>query len=347
MERGPAVRPAVRPGVDAEGAGVALPAKRRSDPFHDLQEALPVAVGQIGVHRQRIDPGELPLAVDLLAVDADDAQLGRGEEGGAAVVRDAVQPGLEEERPVLLEQALDRPPRFLVFEARVRERSVLGDVAVTARGREGGLDHPARRGGTGGEDAVELRRRLHHPGSRQRATQRLGDAQVEGAVVDGGDDRRRRGRQVPDQLAKRRVPGDLAGPWRGAQADRVRRLAPGEDLGRGGDRRERAGRRRPQAVAVAGEDAELGGEARGGLPDGLARLPAARASGVAEAGEVVLGEQVAEDQPRPGRHVGHQGRLSSSRRMNSASSPAASRPARWKRVPRARAGRSGQVRWRR
>src|SRR6185369_10686796 len=97
------------------------------------------------------------------------------------------------------------------------------------------------------------------------------------------------------------------------------------------------GRREPETVAVPREDTELGPQSRDGAQDVLVGLPVTPA-GIGQPGEVVLGEEVAEDAAT------HRS-LSSSLWMNSASSPAASRPARWKVAPRARSGRRGQVRW--
>lgn len=130
-----------------------------------------------------------------------------------------------------------------------------------------------------------------------------------------------------------------------AEGGSLRGLPPGQDLAgrlgrtafehrlrQTGDRGQplRLDRRRnPQPVAVAGEDAQQRGRAGDRVEDFPRRCPRPARP------EVVLAEQVAEDEA---------GQLSSRCRMNSASSPAASRPRRWKVRPRARAGRRGKVR---
>src|SRR5688572_18024028 len=88
------------------------------------------------------------------------------------------------------------------------------------------------------------------------------------------------------------------------------------------------GRRRPEAVAFPGEDAEEGRQAGDGLKG---------FSGGDSPRQLVFAEKVGEDGPHNS--------LSSSRRMNSASIPAAARPSRLNTRPLlAFAGRSGQVR---
>src|SRR6185369_16029956 len=96
-----------------------------------------------------IDLRELSFAIDFLAVDTHDPQLG-AQQGGDAEVRRAVHPGLEEEGTVALEQPLDGPPCFGIGEVRAPL-----DIAGAARGGEGSLDDPGRR--SFAEDAIKVR----------------------------------------------------------------------------------------------------------------------------------------------------------------------------------------------
>lgn len=138
-----------------------------------------------------------------------------------------------------------------------------------------------------------------------------------------------------------------AGGGRACPLPRHRRgLAPGEEGRGGGQVREGAAleerswepghlgeargverRRRPKPVAGLGEGAEQrGGGGRGGQGAMVDRRSSrAGPAGRDEGGELLLGVQVAEDAAKWGGQI-LQSWLSSSRRMNSASSPAASRP---------------------
>src|SRR3954464_8726508 len=124
-----------------------------------------------------IDPRELSLAIDFLAVDSHDLELG-AQQGEDAEVRRPLHPGLEEERAVLIEEPLAGAARFVTGQ----RRPIPFNIAGTPGRGEGRLDDPGRRGGP--EEAVEIREGFHHPRSGQRAADLLRDPKAEGAMVD-------------------------------------------------------------------------------------------------------------------------------------------------------------------
>ncbi len=260
---------AVAPGVDPERPEIAGPAQGRRDLLHGPQELVPVLPGEVGME---VDPLELPLAVDPLAMDAHDFQAIRTEQRGDAEVLRPLHPGLEEERTVDLEEPLHGPARLGIGEG----RTVPFYVPEAAGGGERGLDDPGRRGGP--EDAVELREGLHHPGSGQGVADLLRHLETEGPMVDDGDDGGGRRGEPPEQIVERRVPGNPGGgdeihldaPRRRASRTRPGPRPPEGD--RGADRI-----RRPAAAAPGSPERSRDRSApgsTGGLPPGRRRAAA-------------------------------------------------------------------------
>src|SRR3954453_5603424 len=119
-----------------------------------------------------IDPRELSLAIDFLAVDAHDPQLG-ARKGGDAEVPRPLHPGLEEEGAVMIEEPFDGTARFVIAQCRAASLNAFPNKPGAPGRGERRLDDPGRRGGP--EEAVKLRERLHHPGAGQGAADLLRD----------------------------------------------------------------------------------------------------------------------------------------------------------------------------
>lgn len=73
----------------------------------DLFHSLPVRGREVEAFE--VDPGKLSSGIDVLAMERKQFRVPLTQEIGAAVVRDPVHPGLEEEKAVTLEEALLAP----------------------------------------------------------------------------------------------------------------------------------------------------------------------------------------------------------------------------------------------